>query len=368
MLIKVDWNVLNTYIANNLIMANKHPEYDIWILNYSPKVQSKKFWDEYTLSCRGLIIDADGNILARPFQKFKNYEEHSPSEIDMSQNFEIFEKMDGSLIILFYYKLHNEWITASRGSFISEQKIEAEKMLNSNMLTKLNINYTYLFEIIYPINRIVVDYGNRKELILLTCIETKTGIELDYENLCKIYKKYFTIVKKHDIKIKNFIELKKLEEENREGFVVRFANGFRVKVKFSEYIRLHGVITNVSNLTIWEHLKNNYDFDALFDRVPDEFYDWVKKITHKLQNSFNETERLALKEFIRIYYINNITDRKEFANEAVKSDLRSVLFKLYDKKPYDEIIWKMNKPVYSRPFKDGLEIVESEFNENISSI
>ena len=82
---RVDWKVLNDYIDNNLIMANKHPEYDIWILNYSPKTQAKKFWDEYTLSCRGLVIDAEGNIFARPFQKFKNYEEYDPSEIDMSK-------------------------------------------------------------------------------------------------------------------------------------------------------------------------------------------------------------------------------------------------------------------------------------------
>ena len=85
-------------------MANKHPEYDIWILNYSPRTQSKRVWDDYTLSCRGLVIDAEGNILARPFKKFKNYEEYDPSEIDMSKTFEIFEKMDGSLIIVFYYE------------------------------------------------------------------------------------------------------------------------------------------------------------------------------------------------------------------------------------------------------------------------
>ena len=72
-LLKIDWNILNSYIDNNLIIANKHPEYDIYILNYSPKVQFKKFWDTYTLSCRGLIIDTEGNILARPFQKIFNY-------------------------------------------------------------------------------------------------------------------------------------------------------------------------------------------------------------------------------------------------------------------------------------------------------
>ena len=169
-LFKIDWNVLDTYIANNLIMANKHPEYDIWILNYSPKVQSKKLWDLYTESCRGLIIDNQGFILGRSMKKFKNYEEHDPSEIDMSQDFEIFEKMDGSLIILFYYKLYNMWTVASRGSFISEQMLRAEKMFNNDIFNNINTECTYLFEILYPENRIVVDYGNKQELVLLTRI------------------------------------------------------------------------------------------------------------------------------------------------------------------------------------------------------
>lgn len=146
---KIDWNVLKSYVDNSLIIANKHPEYDIWILNYSPKVQFKKFWDLYTSSCRGLVIDAEGNILARCMKKFKNYEEHDPSEIDMSQEFEIFEKMDGSYISLFYYIPRMEWIVASRSSFISEQAIEAKKLIDSSIYDKLNKNFTYIFEIIY---------------------------------------------------------------------------------------------------------------------------------------------------------------------------------------------------------------------------
>lgn len=352
---KVDWEVLRTYTDNNLIVANKHPEYDIWILNYSPKVQSKKFWDDYTLSCRGLVVDAEGNILARPFQKFKNLEEHDPSEIDMSQEYDIFEKMDGSLIIMFYYRPRMQWIIASRGSFISEQCIEAQKMFNVNTYCKLNELYTYLFEVLYPENRIVVDYGNRRELVLLTVIETASGFELPYVELYDMYSKYFTVVKRFDVKINDLIELKKLESDNHEGFVVRFKNGFRVKVKFSEYVRLHGILTNVSNLTVWEHLMNNYDFDVLLDRVPDEFYDWLRKVVASLQSKFNEIERLSLKEFVRIYHTNDIAGRKEFAMEALKSDYRSILFKMYDKKPYDNIIWNMVRPIYSKPFKDGFE-------------
>ena len=356
MLEKVDWKLLNDYVDNSLIIANKHPDYDIWILNYSPKVQSKKFWDEYTMSCRGLVIDAAGNILARPFQKFKNYEEHDPSEIDMSQKFDIFEKMDGSLIILFYYETRMEWIVASRGSFISEQALEAKKMIDVNVFDHLNTTCTFLFEIIYPENRIVVDYGSRRELVLLARIETLSGAEYLYEDLVANYSKYFTVVKKYELKdIKTLNDLKVLEEENKEGFVVRFLNGFRVKVKFTEYIRLHGILTNVSNLVVWEHLKNNYNFDELLDRVPDEFYDWLKRTVKILQCDFNEIERQALKEFVRIYHINGIAGRKEFAAEAVKYEHQSILFKMYDKRNYDEYIWKQIRPVYSKPFKDGYE-------------
>ena len=358
MLEKMDWSVLRTYIDNSLIVANKHPEFDIWILNYSPKTQANRVWDDYTKSCRGLVVDIDGNILARPFQKFLNYEEHDPNDIDMSMDFEIFEKMDGSMIILFYYKPRMQWIVASRGSFISEQAIMAKSMISVDTFEALDENNTYLFEVLYPENRIVVDYHGKRELVLLTVIETRTGIEVGYYAMSRIYSQYFTIVKKYDIKnIKNLLDLKKYEEDNREGFVVKFTNSFRVKVKFSEYIRLHGVLTNVSNLTVWEHLMNNYDFDALLDRVPDEFYDWLKRTVASLEQKYNEVERLTIKEFLKIYHINGVVNRKEFAAEASKTEYRAILFKLYDKKPYDEIIWKQVKPVFSKPFKDGYEYI-----------
>ena len=209
-------------------------------------------------------------------------------------------------------------------------------------------------------NRIVVDYGNMYDLVLLTAIETASSFELAYDDLLRIYSKYFTVVKKYDLTINNLNDLKRLEEDNKEGFVVKFEDGFRVKVKFTEYVRLHGILTNVSNLTIWEHLKSNYNFDELLDRVPDEFYDWLQKTVNVLQTKFNDIEREALKEFQTIYYVNGITERPAFAAQATKSDLRGILFKLYDKRSYSEIIWKMIRPVYSKPFKDGLEVQDFE--------
>jgi len=353
---KIDWSILNQYIESNQIMSSKHPNYDIWILNYSPKTQINRIWDEYTLSCRGLIVDIDGNILARPFQKFKNYEEYNPSEIDMSKEYEIFEKMDGSIGILIFYEPSNEWIMASRGSFISEQAIEARKMLdrNLNVLQKLDKDNTYIYEIIYPENKIVVNYFGMRDLVLLAVINTKSGVELSYKHIVCTYSKLFKVVKKYNLpKVKDLIELKKLEEDNREGFVVRFENGFRLKIKFSEYIRLHSILTNVSNVTIWEYLVNKNDLDDLISKVPDEFYSWLKRTIKTLEDEFRKIELRSYMEFVRIYYNEGITSRREFAEASLKSDMRAILFKLYDKKPYDNIIWKMCKPKWSKPFADG---------------
>lgn len=355
---KIDWNVLNTYIQNKLIKANKHPDYDVWILNYTPETQFSQAWDIYTSSCRGMIIDIEGNILARPFKKFKNYEEYDPTEIDMSQEFEIFEKMDGSLIILFFMNYTNNWIVASRGSFTSEQAIEANKILKTrNAFDSLDKNSTYLFEVLFPENRIVINYGDIRDLVLLARVNTKTGKELYYNDLLLHYSPHFTVVKKYDIKnINDLSELKKLEEDNKEGFVVRFVNGMRIKIKFTEYLRLHKILTNISNVKVWEYLKDNGDFKELITNVPDEFYAWVNKTIVSLQQEFNNIERLALKEFIEIYYVNNFTTRKDFAIEVLKkTKYSSILFKIYDKKPYDELIYKQIKPVCSKPFKDGYE-------------
>jgi RNA ligase len=356
MIAKVDWKILTEeYINNNLITANKHYEYDLWILNYTPKAQSKKIWDEYTLSCRGLVIDSDGNIIARPFIKFFNYEELEPGVIDMTQKYEIFEKMDGSMIELFYYENKMTWMTTTRGSFISEQSVEAWKMVNDELLSKLDKTKTYVFEILYFENTIVVNYGKRRELVLLGVIDTKTGDELSYDDVKLSYSTLFTVVTKYEYQgINNLLDLRKYEEDNKEGYVIKIGK-LRVKVKFLEYCRLHAVLTNVSNVIVWEHLKNNYNFDILIDRVPDEFYNWLNRTAQNLINEYDKIELVALKEFFNLYHVNGLLDRKEFAMEAIKSEHRSILFKMYNKAKYDELIWNKIKPNYLKPFRDGYD-------------
>jgi RNA ligase len=135
---------LNQYYEDGLLYKQTHPTLPLTIWNYTPEVQYGQLWDEITLQCRGLIVDNEGNVVARPFKKFFNTEEgkHTPTP-----EFEVFEKMDGSLGILFYYQ--KEWVFATRGSFTSDQSKKAYELLEKYPIENLDKKNTYLFEIIY---------------------------------------------------------------------------------------------------------------------------------------------------------------------------------------------------------------------------
>jgi RNA ligase len=320
------------------VSVQKHPYADLFIYNYTPKAQYNRVWNEITLQCRGLILDAGLNIVARPFIKFFNLEELPVDEIP-GETFEVFEKIDGSLGILYW--LNDEPYIATRGSFISGQATHATKNLKdkyAHTFDKLDRNSTYLFEIIYPANKIVVDYADTDDLVLLAVVDNKTGLDKSLPAIG------FPVVKKYD-GVKDFNTLKSIEEENKEGFVIKFEGGLRVKVKFSEYLRLHRIITGVSNLVIWEHLSEGRSFEDLLEKVPDEFYEWVKKTIDELTALFDKILADSKNSF------KQLDTRKETALYFQTQKYPAVLFAMLDGKPFDKIIWKQIRPQYSKPFK-----------------
>ncbi len=136
--------ILNDYKERGLLYSQTHPTLPLTIWNYTEKVQYESLWDEVTLAARGLVTDGSGRVVARPFSKFFNIEEgkHTPT-----QEFEVFEKMDGSLGIVFVYE--GQVVYATRGSFASDQaKWMADWGTKYNFSNILVEGYTYLFEII----------------------------------------------------------------------------------------------------------------------------------------------------------------------------------------------------------------------------
>jgi RNA ligase len=338
----MDLSALNRYYEDGLLYKQVHPTLPLTIWNYTEKVQYNGLWDEITLSCRGLVTDNLGNIVARPFKKFFNLEEgkHTPTP-----DFEVFEKMDGSMGIMFKYS--GETIFATRRLFISEQsKWMSDFATTYNYQDIIVDGFTYLFEIIYENNRIVVDYGNQERLVLLGIINTETGEELPYND---IYSDGWDIVQRYN-GIKDYSNLKNLVEDNHEGFVIRFSNGDRMKIKGEEYIRLHRIMTNLSTTSIWDVLSNGGNMENLLINVPDEFYNKIKEYEDELKFMFNS---LSNDYMIHFRDIQNLMekvggDRKNFAHAAKQYQYPSLLFGLLDGKDVSPIIWKIIKPEFKK--------------------
>jgi RNA ligase len=353
---KFDLNILDKYISDGLVVKNDHPTLPISIYNYSRTCQYESKWDDITKMCRGLILDQDGNVIAKGFDKFFNLEEHISEEIP-NEPFEVFEKLDGSLGILFWYQ--GQWILATKGSFTSEQSIRAKEILNKYNYHPIPKGYTTLVEIIYPENRIVCGYGNEESLVVLSMINNSSGKELDYTSLLYISDETrMPVVKKYD-GINDYKTLKSLISKDREGYVVRFRNGFRMKIKGEEYVRLHRILTGFSNVDIWEYLKDGKNIDELLDRVPDEFDKWVKTVIRDLRYGVYQLRERAGKLHDGFRY-GKFGDRdpeptkKEFAEFVMKQEevLHAIMFAMWNgnNDKVDEIIWKLIKPKYSKPF------------------
>ena len=329
--------ILNKYRNEGLLYSQVHPTLPLTIWNYTEKVQYEGLWDEITLSCRGLVTDDRAVVFARPFKKFFNIEEgkHTPTS-----EFEVFEKMDGSLGIMFKY--NGEVICATRGSFASDQAVWMSKFAKEYNYQDIIVDgFTYLFEIIYPENRIVVNYGDQERLVLLGIIKTESGEELPYDDISF---EGWDIVNKYD-GIRDYSELKSKIDNNAEGFVVRFSNGDRMKIKGEEYLRLHKVMTNLSTTAVWEVLSNGGSMDDLLKDVPDEFYGKVKEYEKSLIVQFNQLEEEYQNHFDSI---RGLGIRKFFAQTAILFQHPSILFGMLDGKDISPMIWKIVKPEFKK--------------------
>jgi RNA ligase len=336
---------LNKYYEDGLLYKQVHPTLPLTIWNYTEKVQYENLWDEVTLMCRGLVTDNNGDIVASPFQKFFNIEE---GKFEPTEKFEVYEKMDGSLGIVFWYR--GQWVVATRGSFTSDQSIKAKEILRKYNTDIMFRHLTFCFEIIYPENRIVLDYGTDEKLVLLGTFD-KNGKEMDVD----MWSQWgFDVVKKYD-GINDYKQLKEMVKNDQEGFVVKFSNGDRVKVKGIEYLRLHKIMTNVTTTGVWEYLKNGEDVMEILKDVPDEFYNKIKTYVQHLKYGYFQISEDAGKKFDGMMYgkYNDkepIEDRKEFAEWVLTQPkhMSGILFRMFDKKDYSEIIWNLIRPEFKK--------------------
>lgn len=306
-------------------------------------------WDEVTLNARGIAFnEKTGEIVARPFKKFFNYQEFFDGEGNHSSLYNklppewlpnitgharYMEKVDASLGIVFYNWDSGEWRVKTGGSFDSDQARWAQKWFDENINTLFLIqNRTYLFEIVSneDIHPIRYDFEG---MVLLGVISNNTGEEYSLETI----QETATLLKVRMAKVYDFdnfneaVAWAKKLPKTQEGLVITFDNGFKCKAKSDDWCQLAKMFEGMTKWNVWvaydcekdmfhAHVDKHNGYKPVDDEVlfiPEELVE-----IREYANSIQETVKSKAKEILDMAKEISLSypqrkDQYRFANEKM---------------------------------------------------
>lgn len=288
--------------ASGNVSVKYSGDHSLWC--YTQKCVYEKAWDEATTVARGLILNwREERVAATPLTKFFNIGERDAPISDLP--FECFEKLDGSLIILWHDGAG--WRCCTKGSFDSGQAKAAQQWIADRRLGALVPGTTYLAEWIAPDNCIVVRY-ERSELALLTAYD-EFGAELEYPLIRRIAAALgWRAAKRYNFDLlADLVAHAETLPSSQEGFVLRFSNGLRLKVKGQEYRRIHALISRCTPLEIWEAMAAGDDMEVMRRNLPEEYWLDFDTITERLNGAVKD---ILIKVAGAVLDANGLSDKE----------------------------------------------------------
>lgn len=331
-------NTLN----RKLVSVTRHPELELWILNYTPACQYAGAWDEITTACRGLILDGRGGIIARPFAKFFNLGERPETQLHNlpALPFTVFEKVDGSLGIL-YRGPDRRLRVATRGNFVSTQALWVTAWLETLQDEQQALLHALMDEGLTPLVEIVfggiegpVICYDWEGLVLLALVENETGRDRKWgEVVHAANRAAFRLPAVYTFgTLEEVIVQRPVLPPTMEGFVVRYVNGFRVKVKGEQYAELFRAVNHFSAQVVLEAMRGGRE--DFFVTLPEE----LRPLADATRTQIAAQIAMVQERAKRLFAAAPRATRKDFAlwvKANAPPELQGVLFTLLDAREPD---------------------------------
>ena len=381
------WEKLEALVEKGLVKRHDCEENEYHIYNYTSKpFKDPELWDYYTLIARGLILRVDNEwyekgsnrvlypsrveVAGVTWPKFFNVNEDlDPMDIfETATKWEISNKVDGSLGIIFWNTSKQKWQCCTKGSFISDQAKFANKILADYPTHGMTPGDTYLVEIVCSDNDLIVEY-DFQGLVLLGAY-TKRGEEYTYDKL-KSSMECLNIGDEKLFRLVDFLNFSTIEEVEKylnkttkenliEGVVVKYYINnacHRFKWKTQAYLDVHWTRQKLSRRTILKALsKSDEDAEEMRDKIAEEhharFDEIVQEYKQKVILAINRARSLL--EF----YQEDIAEGRLFA-----TDCRASLISWFDK----ILIWeddktrKRDKSLVLKAYRDGMDKFEKKW-------
>ncbi len=284
------------------------------------------FFHPLVKEARGIIIDLDSlMVVCWPFTKFGNYFESYADNIDW-ESARVQEKVDGSIIKLWYRTDAGQW-QFSTNSVIdpTDGAPEFVKAINKAKekidFSILDPDYTYIFELVSPLTKVIIGYPETKFYHTGTR-NNRTGEEVETDIGLPKPKVYSAHSLKECIMVAEQLNQGPVVEE--EGFVVVDKDYHRIKVKSPKYLEAHRLKAGVSKRTIIQMLREpEFDMDAYLKQFPEqeEIFLFYQSELDRLKHDVD-----AYAKYVRTLYDESGEDRKAVALQIKGDKLSGVGF------------------------------------------
>lgn len=153
----MDKLALKRYVeANERLIARRETSYPgLYVLKYKRRAFFDGVWNQFTEECRGTIVDADYNVISRPFTKIFNYGiEAKAPRLPLDTVVRAYRKVNGFMVAM--TMMGDELLVSTTGSTDSPYVTMAkEQMLKQHPwqhwvdAIKLFTGYTMMFECVH---------------------------------------------------------------------------------------------------------------------------------------------------------------------------------------------------------------------------
>ena len=323
---------------------------------------------------RGIIINTRTlRVVSWPFRKFGNYGESYADEIDW-ESARVLEKVDGSIVKLWYDEENEKWQFSTNATIRAEKAsvdhapypitfgdviAKAENLCNIHF-DELDKRKTYIFELVSPLTRVVIDYGKT----MLYHIGTRSNIsgEESDEDIGVIKPRSYPLSSLESCI--NAVMALNRDGDNieAEGFVVVDKNYHRIKIKSPHYLVQNKLLQTGSitkedaiEMLISESQKIEVLTKARPDLIP--LFKYYEYKLAELKCSANKLAALS-----RGLYNEYDHDRAAVAKVLIRHKLSSVGFMALDREGDGEEL------LLTLPREKLLKLIEDYIPDDVTTI
>jgi len=320
-------NSLDDLKERYAIKIKRHPYFQN-LVHFSYDMLNSPLGEPIVQECRGLILDQDDNwkVVAFPYRKFFNYGEPHAAQIDWNSA-QVFEKLDGTLIIL--YKYDGVWHVATTGTPDAGTNVNGFGFSFSDLFWRVwdgyryplpegMDDYTFMFELMTPYNQVVVrQNGNR---IVLHGMRNNHTLEEENPRLAAALFRYECVRSFDFHSIDEVVAAaEELDFQKQEGFVIVDAYYNRLKVKNPKYVFYHHIKSSFSIKKAVDIIRKGESAEFI------SYFPELAEMVHRIEQRYDELVHRA-NGLYELY--KDIESDKEFARYALQHDVAHVLFAL----------------------------------------